>query len=124
VLKSSDGRTWTSYDGPSDPQGYADPIAVLPGGRLLLDIDGWSDARAHHAPARPIGLYAGTDWAELRAVPLVGPFAHQDPHTFEPSILDVAVTTGSVTIYALTPDQGGVVSSSDGGTSWRRDHAR
>jgi hypothetical protein len=124
VLKSTDGRTWTSYDGPRSPMGYGDPVAVLPDGRLLLDIDGWSDATNQQPSAHPLGLYTGTDWGHLRAVPLAGPFAGQDSHTFFLMTLDVAVTTRSVTIYAETPDEAGVVSSSDGGTTWRHDRAR
>lgn len=124
VLESTDGRTWTSYDGPRDPLGYGDPVAVLPGGRLVLDIHGWSDARNHHPSAHPVGFYTGTDWGELQAVPLAGPFAHQDSHTFDPMTLDVAVTTRSVTIYAKRLDERGVVSSTDGGATWNAVPAR
>jgi hypothetical protein len=124
VLRSTDDRTWTSYDGPDDPQGYGDPVAVLPDGRLLLDIDGWSDWRKNHPPEHPLGLYTGADWAHLQPVPFTGPFARQDPHAFGLSIFDVAVTTQSVTVYAQTPDQSGVVSSTDGGGTWKRVRAR
>jgi hypothetical protein len=124
VLKSTDGRTWTSYDGPRDPLGYGNPVAVLPDGRLLLELDGWSDARIHHPSAHPIGLYSGTDWTHLQPIPLTGPFADQDPRTFFLMALDVAVTARAVTIYAETPDQAGVVSSVDGGPTWRHERAR
>ncbi len=127
VLKSTDGRTWTPYDGPDDPddpKGYGNPVAVLPDGRLVLNIDGWSDWRKNHPPAHPLGLYAGADWAHLKPVPFTGPFAQQEPHAFGLSILDVAVTPASVTIYAQTPDEEGVVSSTDGGISWHDELAR
>jgi hypothetical protein len=124
VLKSIDGAQWTSYDGPDDPKGYGDPLAVLPDGRLLLDIEGWSDQRGSRPSVNPSGFWGGTDWAHLQPVPLAWPFAGQDSHRFVPTILDVATTTSSVTLYAQTPDQSGVVSSSDGGNSWRPERAR
>ena len=76
------GRRTTDLD---DPLGYGDPVAVLPGGRLVLDIEGWSDARNHHPSAHPVGSLCrhrlGVSW---QAVPLAGPFAHQDSHTLRP----------------------------------------
>ena len=124
VLRSTDGRTWTSYDGPADPKGYGDPVAVLPGGRLVLDIHAWSDQRNNRPSAHPLGLFAGADWGRLHAVPLARPFAQQDPHTFDPTILDVALTGHAVTLYAQTPDQAGVAGSTDGGADWQRVRAR
>jgi hypothetical protein len=124
VLRSTDGRTWTSYDGPGTPHAYGSVTAVLPDGELLVDVEAWSDQRAHRPPARPVGLYAGPDWSRASPVALSGPFAHQDPHTFDPTILDVAVTVRSVTIYAATPDERGVVYSADGGHTWRPVRAR
>ena len=83
VLESTDGRTWTSYDGPRDPLGYGDPVAVSTGRPLVLDIHGWSDARNHHPSAHPSGsIPAPTGVAA--AGPVAGPFAHQDSHTFDP----------------------------------------
>lgn len=125
VLKSTDGATWTSsYDGPNDPTGYLGETVILPDGRLLVNVDGWSDATNKRPSAHQVGLYAGADWAHLRPVPVGPPFAGQDRHTFAPTILDLAVTAQSVTIYAETPDQKGVVSSTDGGTTWRPEGAR
>jgi hypothetical protein len=124
VLSSTDGRSWTTYDGPSEPKAYGDPEAVLPDGRLVLDVHAWSDQRRNRPSPRPLGLYEGTDWHRLRPVPLTEPFAHEDSHTFDPGLLGVAVTTHRVTIYETTPDQRGVVSSTDGGATWRPVRAR
>ena len=124
VLKSTDGRTWTSYDGPTGPRAYADPVAVLPDGRLVLDVHAWSDERGSRPSPHPLGLYAGADWGGLSPVRLSGPFASQDPHTFDPTTFDVAVTTRSVTLYAQTPEQTGVVASTDGGMTWHSVRAR
>ncbi len=124
VLESTDGRTWTSYDGPTDPTAYLDQSVVLPGGRLLMNVDGWSDQRGSRPSVNVPGLWIGADGAHVRPVPLAGPFAEQDVHRFVPTIIDAAVTRHSVTLYALTPDQKGVVSSTDGGTTWRPEAAR
>ena len=78
VLKSTDGRTWTSYDGPDDPKGYGNPVTVAPDGRLVLDLVGWSDARIGRPSSRRLGLYAGADWARLEPVAPASPFLAQD----------------------------------------------
>lgn len=120
VLRSTDGRTWTTYRGPDDPRGYVDESVVLPDGRLLMNVDGWSDQYRSRPSVNLRGLWAGSDWSRLRPVPPAGPFAGQDVHGYVPSILDIAVTSRSVALYALTPDQRGVVASTDGGEHWRR----
>jgi hypothetical protein len=124
VLRSTDGATWTAYDGPHRPTAYGEALAVLPDGRLVFDVEAWSDQRLHRPAARPIGLYLGSDWAHPRPVPLAGPFAGQDPHAFAPTTLDVSATSHAVTIYALTPDREHVVSTVDGGQAWQRVRAR
>lgn len=40
------------------------------------------------------------------------------------NVLDLAVTTRAVTIYAQTPGRTGVVSSTDGGATWQPEPAR
>ena len=124
MLRSTDGRTWTSYDGPGAPHAYGSAEAVLPDGQLLMHLDGWSDARRHRPPSQPINLYAGHEWSRLRPVPLTGAFAHEDPHRFYLDVLDVSVTSRSVTLYAQTPARDRVVASTDGGSTWRPVRAR
>jgi hypothetical protein len=114
TLRSTDGRAWTSYAGPRDPRGYVDDGVVLPDGRLLMNVGGWSDATTHRPSVNPVGLYAGSDWARLEPVAAGPPFGGR-----EPWVLDPAVTSRSVTLYALTPDQRGVMASADGGRTWR-----
>ncbi|MGC4108992.1 MAG: hypothetical protein QM747_00855 [Nocardioides sp.] len=124
VLRSVDGRTWTSYDGPGRPHAYGGTTAVLPDGQLLLQVDAWSDQRAGQPASRPIGLYAGTDWGRLAPVGLSGPFATEDPDSYDLDVFDVAVTSHEVTLYARTPDERGAAASGDGGRSWRPVRAR
>ena len=124
VLRSTDGRTWSTYDGPTDPTGYIDDGAVLPDGRLVLDVGGWSDQLGSHPSVNPPGFWAGSDWAHLRPVPPRGPFAGQEARLSEPRVIDTVATPRTMTLYALTPDQTGVVSTSDGGATWRPEPAR
>jgi hypothetical protein len=124
VLASTDGRTWTSYDGPTNPTGFVDESVVLPGDRLLMNIDGWSDQVRNRPSVKVPGLWAGTDWSHLQPVPPSGPFAGQDVRRFVPTLLDIAVTRRTVTLYALTPDQKGVAASTDGGATWKTAAAR
>jgi hypothetical protein len=124
VLRSTDGRTWTTYDGPTDPTGYVAESVVLPDDRLVMDVDGWSDRRGTHPSVNATGLWAGTDWTHLQPVPPTGPFVGQDVHGFVPTILDIAATGRLVTLYALTPDESGAVASTDGGEHWMRVRVR
>ncbi|WP_151083166.1 hypothetical protein [Nocardioides cynanchi] len=118
VLRS-DGRTWTSYDGPSDPTGYIDTSVALPDGRLLMDVGGWSDQRGSRPSVNPLGLWGGPDWAHPQPLPQGAPFAGRGVGRPEPLVVDTVLTPGSVTIYAQTPARTGVVSSADGGETWR-----
>jgi len=124
VLKSTDDRTWTSYDGPRDPTGYVDTSVVLPGDRLLMNVGGWSDQRGSRPSVNPVGLWGGTDWAHPQPVQQGAPFAGRGAGSVEPMVLDTTVTSTSVTIHAQTPGRTGVVSSTDRGTTWRPERAR
>lgn len=115
--------TWTSYPGPSGAKAYVDTTAVLPDGRLLIDVVAWSDQRAGKPASRPIGFYAGSDWSAPMPVGMGAPFdVSPDRSLMYP--LDLVATPRSVTVYALNPDRGGVVSTVDGGATWRHVAAR
>jgi hypothetical protein len=118
ILESTDGAAWTSYDGPEDPIAYVDSPAVLPDGRLLINVEVWSDQRAGRPAARPVGTYVGRDWSCPHAVDMGAPFG-TSPRRAVLNVLDVAVTTRSVTLFSLTSDRRGVVASADGGEHWR-----
>ncbi|HEX3932579.1 MAG TPA: hypothetical protein VHW64_17925 [Nocardioides sp.] len=124
VLRSTDGSSWTSYAGPGTPHAYGSMTAVLPDGRLLMDVDAWSDQRAGRPAPRPINLYSGPRWDRLTPVPLTGPFAVEDPDSFYLDLLDVTATTDAVTLYARAPAEDGVLSSTDGGRTWHPVRAR
>src|SRR4051794_10947148 len=97
ILESTDGAAWTSYDGPEDPIAYVDSPAVLPDGRLLINVEVWSDQRAGRPAARPVGTYVGRDWSCPHAVDMGAPFG-TSPRPAVLNVLDVAVTTRSVTL--------------------------
>ncbi|HET7067499.1 MAG TPA: hypothetical protein VFI21_07840 [Nocardioides sp.] len=119
MLKGTDGGPWTTYAGPGGPTAYVDSPAVLPDGRLLIDVVAWSDQRAARPAHRPIGLYAGTLWSAPAPAP-VGMGAPFDTSRYRSmmNILDLAVTPRTVTTYARTAEQTGVVASSDDGRTW------
>jgi hypothetical protein len=127
VLRTPNGRAWTAYEGPHDPTGYVGFGVVLPDRRLLLGVDAWSDEPLGPVPrpgSRPVGWYAAADWAHLEPVDLGRRMADRLNGGDAPRILAIVVTRGHVTIYA-TPGIGDVLlSTTDGGLSWRRERAR
>jgi hypothetical protein len=123
ILRSTDGEAWTSYPGPSVAKAYVDSPVVLPDGRLLIDVEAWSDQAAGKPAPRPVGLYAANTWSSPAPVSMGAPFG-VSPGRSVIAVFDVAVTAGSVTVYARTPDQAQVFASSDGGATWRPVRAR
>jgi hypothetical protein len=117
------GTTWTSYPGPGGLQAYVDSAVVLPDGRLLIDVQAWSDLHRGHPSARPQGLYTGGNWSATAPVAMGAPF-DVGTHSLMMNILDLAVASQAVTVYAQTPDQTGVVASNDGGATWQPVPAR
>jgi hypothetical protein len=123
ILKSTDGVSWTPYPGPSTPEAYVDSPVAMPDGRLLINVVVWSDQRAGKPAPRPVGFYAGSDWSAPASVGMGAPF-DVSPDRSMVNVLDLAVTPRSVTVYAHTPDQTGVVASTDGGATWQPVTAR
>ena len=123
ALRSDDGSAWTSYSGPTVATAYVDSPVVLPDGRLLIDVQAWSDQRAGGPAPRRIGLYVGDDWSATAPVRMGPPF-DASPNRSMMNILDVAVTGKTVTVYAQAPDRTTVVASSDDGATWSPIRAR
>ncbi len=64
-----DGASWEGIPQHAHPRAYVGTGVVLPDGRLLVDVVGWSDDRAGR-PGRPKGPYvsAGDDWSSFTRV--------------------------------------------------------
>lgn len=125
VLRSIDGRHWTSYAGPSDPTGYVDVGAVLADGRLLLDVIAWSD---RDGPVdAPTGLWDGADWSALSPVPLGEPLRSSFDRIGQ-MLWDfsVSATERGVTVWTTVSgdDADDLVACSDGGRRCRPERAR
>jgi hypothetical protein len=118
TLRSDDGgRTWTAYEGVEDPRAVIWGEAVLPDGRLVLDVDGWSDDRARKPSQHPTGLSASADWTVFRT---------PRRQSRDVRLLDIVVTTKRVWIWAagwkdVTFDR--VRRTDDGGLTWQIERA-
>ncbi|WP_435742873.1 sialidase family protein [Nocardioides sp. SYSU DS0663] len=127
VHRSLDGgATWESFDLRTDPQAYLGTAAVLPDGRLLVDIQAWSDQRPNQPSAEPVGLHAsdGARWSALAPVDLGDPFAPDPDAHAAPALQVVGMsarpTRVEVLARLLTDDAAGdtLFVSRDGGESW------
>ena len=103
-----DGASWEGIPQSRDPRAYAGPGVVLPDGRLLVDLVGWSDDRAGR-PAHPRGPYVsdGDDWTTFTRVL---PDAAGSPEVSVPerkaladdddlTVIGTAVAPGHATVY-------------------------
>jgi hypothetical protein len=88
---------------------YGGPAAVLPDGRLLVDVDVWSDSELGGKHQRPVGLYIsnGDDWSVLTPVPGSPQDAGFQLQTSPDGILALALRRGQETL-----------ASTDGGVTW------
>lgn len=73
VARSVDGESiWTSYDVPEvgGERGFVNGAVVLPDGRLLVLVMGWSGDRRSRPSSQHHGLWmsAGGDWASYRPI--------------------------------------------------------
>jgi hypothetical protein len=122
------GATWELHMGPTEPStSIGSGLGVLPDGRLLLDLDRWSDGSRHHAGSRPRGLWvsAGQDWSDLRPIELGSPFHRLDLRHDASPVISIDVTRDRLTVYAVTrgPRQR-LWSSTDAGRTWTRVRSR
>jgi len=125
VLRSTDGRDWTSYDGPGDPTAYVGVGAITADGGLLLDVLAWSD---RSGPVdRRVGLWSGRDWDDLAPVELGEPLRSWfDPIGQALDVLSIQVSNRGVTVWAavMGDDPDRLVACTDAGRTCRRERAR
>ncbi|HSV40196.1 MAG TPA: sialidase family protein [Nocardioidaceae bacterium] len=110
VHRSTDGgQTFERLRLFDDPMAYGQNAGVLPDGRLLLNIEGWSDDEPGGEHARPIGLHVsnGNDWTDLRPVDGAAPYAEAQPDV-------VATKDGLLIVYGQEGK-----ASTDGGQTWQ-----
>jgi hypothetical protein len=117
------GRTWEDLDVRSDPQAYVGAMAVLPDGRLVVDVLAWSDQRINRMGSRPVGLHVtdGDDWAELLPVETGEPFDSSGSGESYPEVLATAASDDGVSVYALDrsdPHPHELFVSEDAGETW------
>jgi hypothetical protein len=134
MYRSRDGgSTWEAIDVRSDPQAYVGRVAVLPDGRLLVEVVAWSDQGINRAGSRPEGLHLsdGDDWSALLPVETGEPFDRGDDAALgDPNLvgaeqtLEVVATVetrNGLEVFALDlsdPHPHEVFVSEDAGETW------
>ena len=121
---------WRQTLQPGAPRAYVGPQAVLPDGRLLVNVQAWSDATFKNPGARPNGVYAsdGADWSTLvRLEPGedsgLTPAERERALAGQPGVVGMSVEPGDVTVYVADGGGGGssaVYAVTDSGSSWER----
>lgn len=125
------GEAWQTIAQDGDPRAYVGLSAVLPDGRLLVDVEAWSDATLREPGARPNGPYlsAGDDWSAWQRLvppPDSGLADAERERLLAAESLDVVglvVAAGEVTVHVVEAGAGGsmaVYAVEDGGRTWSR----
>ncbi len=122
--------TWQQIPHDEEPRAYVGPQVVLPDGRLLVNVNVWSDATFKKPGARPNGVYTsdGADWATLvRLEPGedsgLTPGEREQVLAGQPGVVGMAVAPGDVTVYVADGGGGGssaVYAITDSGRRWER----
>ena len=121
-----DGGAWRSFELGGDPMAYGQVGGVLPDGRLLLDVEGWSDARKNRPGKNPTGLHVSDlqDWSRL--APVAGGEARPAPRWMVSQGRGARVVAafgeaGAVLVLTgLLPNDVEGELSTDGGRTWER----
>jgi hypothetical protein len=122
--------TWQQTLQGADPRAYVGPQAVLPDGRLLVNVQAWSDATFKQPGARPNGVYTsdGADWSTLvRLEPGedsgLAAAEREQVLAGQPGVVGMSVAPGDVTLYVADGGGGGssaVYAVTDSGRRWER----
>lgn len=118
------GASWENLDVRTDPQAYVGTSAVLTDGRLLVDINAWSDQRPNRPSARPVGLYVsnGSDWSDLSPAAVGDPFTAGNSDERDYELLSMDATEEAVAVYAVEIADGvagdELYVSRDAGQTW------
>lgn len=110
VRRLEDLDSWSVARQPGAERAYLGNAAVLSDGRLLLDVEDWSDRR-------PGGLFVsqGRDWVSFERVASGAPF---DGRPADVRVLDMRVDQDASTIVAVGPEGRDAWFSDDLGTTW------
>ncbi|KRF02997.1 hypothetical protein ASG88_06500 [Nocardioides sp. Soil777] len=118
--------SWSVVPQPAGPRAYVGATAVLPDGRFLVDVEGWSDNGRTGGRLRGTapGLYVsdGSDWAAYSRLEQGTPFA--EAAFGVPDVRYAAVDDGSTTLGAIGPDGRSWWTSTDLGGSWEAQPVR
>lgn len=118
--------SWSVVPQPSEPRAYVGATAVLPDGRFLLDVEGWSDngRSAGRLQGTPPGLYVSDagDWAAYSRLDLGAPFT--EPRFGVPEVRYVSIDDGATTLGAIGPDARTWWTSTDLGATWVAEQVR
>ena len=128
---TQNGEAWETVAQDGDPRAYVGLSAVLPDGRMLVDVQAWSDATLRDPGARPNGPYlsAGDDWSAWQRLvppPDSGLADAERERLLAAESLDVVglvVAPGAVTVHVVESGAGGsmaVYAVEDGGRTWSR----
>jgi len=110
VHRSIDGgRTFERIPLFDDPMAYGQNAGVLPDGRLLVNIEAWSDSELGGVHQRPVGLHisSGSDWSDLQPLESARQYPESQPDVF-------ATRDGLLIVYGREG-----VASTDGGRTWQ-----
>ncbi len=126
VRRGTSAGSWERIEQGHDPQAYAGVSAVLPDGRLLVEVVGWSDDRPGAGGSRPRGPYVsdGSDWSRLSPLePDVASGLDADERDRlaggDLSVVGLAVGPAHVVAYVTTPGSVGPVYAVTGpGAPW------
>jgi hypothetical protein len=120
--------TWQQVLQPRDPRAYIGPQAVLPDGRLLVNVQVWSDATFKKPGARPAGVYTsdGADWSTLQRLEPgensgLAPVERERALAGHPGVVGLSVEPGEVTVYVANGGGSSLVYAiTDSGSRWDR----
>jgi hypothetical protein len=112
VRRRDDQDSWSVVDQPRGDLAHLGHAAVLPDGRLLIDVEDW------HGDLPP-GLYvsSGADWASYERVEAGAPFDGK-PRAID--LVDLRVDEHGATLTAIGPDRTSAWVTEDSGVTWTR----
>ena len=120
VVSDDAGASWHTFVEPVHATAVVNWTAALPDGTLLADVLAWSDQPAGQPGSRPTGLLrsVGTDWTRLVAVHPTLPAGEPETASTLAGIVATSMDRGTLSLYVVDASGGGLVTSTDGGSTW------